>query len=70
MTSSLRRTTGERPTRPFVVQRIVTLILVLLAGLSACGGGQERVLARAAGHELTVDEIVEILTAAFADATR
>jgi len=62
MTSSLRTTTGERPTRPFVVRRIVgTLVLVLLAGLSACGGGQERVLARAAGHELTVDEIVEIL---------
>ena len=62
MTSSLGTNKGAGPAHALVLSRILgTAILVLLAGLSACGGDGDRVLARAAGHELTVDEIVEII---------
>lgn len=64
MTYSLGKMEHNGPPRLFTLRRTlwtVILILALLAGLSACGGDGDRVLARAAGHELTVDEIVEIL---------
>ena len=53
---------GEGKAHPPVLRRIAgTVILLVLGGLSACGGDGDRVLARAAGHELAVDEIVELV---------
>ncbi len=62
MTHSLGKMKGNRPPHLSALRRTVwTVILALLAGLSACVGDDDRVLARAAGHELTIDEMVEIL---------